>query len=98
MALYESKYGVITQHDEFTYLVGNYTIVAFDGSWRLSPVSEPTSKTWLQSHVHFDNLDDAFRVAIVFAKEDSLALGIKDMLMASVHRTNPDHPHFKKGE
>lgn len=97
MTLYESKYGVITQTDESTYLIGNYQIVAVADMWELSPVEMPTSKTWLQSHVHFDSLDDAFRVAIVFAKEDSLALGIKDMLFASFHRKNPDHAHFKKG-
>ena len=87
MALYESKYGVITQPDESTYLVGNYQIQAFgDSSWELSPVEVKTSKTWLTSNVLFTSLDDAFRVAIVFAKEDSLALGIKDFISASVHR------------
>ena len=80
MALYESKYGVITQTDEFTYLIGNYQVSAFDGSWRLSPIAKPTQKTWLQSHADFDTVEDAIRVAIVFNKEDSIANGLKDMM------------------
>lgn len=90
MTLYESKYGVITQPDESTYLIGNYQIVAVADMWELSPIEMPTSKTWLTSPVMFASLDDAFRVGIVFSKEDSLALGIKDMLFASLHRRNPD--------
>ena len=91
MALYESKYGVITQTDESTYLIGNYQIVAVADMWELSPVEMPTSTTWLTSPIMFTSLDDAFRVGIVFSKEDSLALGIRDMLYASIHR---DKPHI----
>ena len=80
MALYESKYGVITQPDEYTYLVGNYQIQVFDGAWRLSPVAMPTNKTWLQSYADFESLEDAIRVAVVFGKEDGLANGIREML------------------
>jgi hypothetical protein len=99
MALYESKYGVITQPDESTYIVGNYQIVEVEdsGYWELSPVAMPTNKTWLTSSALFNSLDDAFRVAIVFGKEDSLALGIKDFINASVHRKNPDSIHLKNG-
>lgn len=86
MALYESKYGVITQPDESTYIIGNYQIVAVAEMWELSPVETRTERTWITSPVMFTSLDDAFRVAIVFSKEDSLALGIRDMLYASIHR------------
>jgi hypothetical protein len=80
MAIYESRYGVITQPDEFTYLIGNYQIVVWDGSWRLSPVDAPTTKTWLQSYADFNTLEDAIRVAVVFGKEDGIANGIREML------------------
>ncbi len=80
MTLYQSKYGVITQTDESTYLIGNYQIVELEKSWRLSPVQEPTSSTWLISHSDFDLLSDAVRVAIVFSREDAIGLGIRDMM------------------
>lgn len=94
MTLYESKYGVITQPNATTYMVGNYQIVAKLELWELSPVAMPTSKTWLTSSILFTSLDDAFRVGIVFAKEDSLALGIKDFISASVHRNRSDSEQF----
>ena len=80
MALYESKYGVITQPNATTYMVGNYQIVAKLELWELSPVPNPTTKTWLESASIFYTLEDALRVAIVFSKEDGLAVGIREML------------------
>ena len=81
MALYESKYGCITQPNETTFLAGNYQVVLKNDLWELSPVARPLTKTWLESTSLFHDLNDALRVAIVFTKEDSLAPALKDLLM-----------------
>lgn len=81
MTLYRGKYGVITQPDESTYLIGNYQVVACDDIWTLSPVSMPSSATWLTGSATFDTVEDAIRVALVFSKEDGIANGIREMLV-----------------
>ena len=80
MALYQGKYGVITQPDESTYLIGNYQVVACDDIWTLSPIEMPSAQTWLRGSATFDTVEDAIRVAIVFSKEDGIAHGLREML------------------
>lgn len=79
MSLYQGKYGVITQPDESTYIIGNYQVVASGGLWVLSSVITPNNKTWLTGSAAFDNVQDAIRVAVIFGKEDSLADGLREM-------------------
>jgi hypothetical protein len=81
MALYEGKYGVITQLDESTYQIGNYEVVASGESWVLSPIDMPSAKTWLTGSATFTTVEDAIRVAIVFSKEDGIANGLREMLV-----------------
>ena len=81
MTLYESKYGVITQPNETTFIAGNYQVVLKNDLWELSRVPTLPAKTWLESTSLFHDLNDALRVAIVFTKEDGLAPALKDLLM-----------------
>lgn len=86
MALFQSKYGVINQIDERTYQVGNYRIIAKGDMWELAPsVAEANIKTWLESASVFYKLDDAFRVAIVFTREDGIAPALKDLILHQSH-------------
>ena len=86
MALYESKYGCISQPNATTFIAGNYQVVLKHDLWELSPVAKPLTKTWLESTSLFHDLNDALRVAIVFTKEDSLAPALKDLLMIQASR------------